>query len=178
MKMEVVDAWKVWGPPEQNCHVCLCMYNWTEVNFMPWFVWLSCFHRLLYSQTVHLLWQLRASAHRPVRFRFLLHCKILTWGKGYGIRKGTYEFRKVKSHIKPSRQQDAISCFRAWGNKKADEAAVTACWHLCPQIVNQAVQLRETMVREADQLRQVFALRLQLHAARAKLDQVRKQSQV
>ena len=96
----------------------------------------------------------------------------------HALRQGTYAFHKVKSHVKPCKRQPAMTCFHCWGNQKADDAAVTACWNLCPQIVQQAVALHKQTQLDKSMLRQVFDLHLQLHAARAKLDQARKQSNV
>ena len=96
----------------------------------------------------------------------------------YGLQKGSFDFHKVKSHIKPCKRQDPMVCFRCWGNKCADEAAVAACWNLSPQIVQQATAFHDQLQTEAAMLRQVFDLHLKLHAARAKLDQARQQSHV
>ena len=93
------------------------------------------------------------------------------------VHSGDHVFHKVKSHLKPSPDMPDWIAFHAFGNQAADDLAITTCHNLCPEIVSLATTLFARQQQEVAMLQRVYQLHLELHVARAKLDQASENTQ-
>ena len=93
----------------------------------------------------------------------------------HAVQKGIYAFHKVDSHVDPRECTSLIEAFRALGNQAADDLAVTTCWNLYPEVVKMAQDVHRVVEEDKRILKQLCHFHLELHTARAKLDQSRLQ---
>ena len=93
------------------------------------------------------------------------------------VHKGSYAFHKVDSHVDPKECTSLLAAFRALGNQAADDLAVTTCWNLYPEVVQMAQQVHKIVEEDKRILKQLCHFHLELHTARAKMDQLKHQQE-
>lgn len=67
-------------------------------------------------------------------------------------RTGSYRFSKVAAHKETDLQVDWMTQYHRWGNKVANDAAISACKHLFPTVIAQA----EQVAHETKEIRGLF----------------------
>ena len=86
------------------------------------------------------------------------------------VRRGDYLFLKVAAYVDVTPSMSLWEVYQVWGNPCANAAANSTCWNAMPDMVEQCVQLHALREKELAILRQVYALHLDLHKARAQLE--------
>ena len=83
---------------------------------------------------------------------------------------------KIKSHVDINQIDDPLSCYRALGNRIADEAAASACSTLHQDMAANLFRIHSELHASREQLRQICKLHLELHQARQAADNQREQT--
>ena len=86
------------------------------------------------------------------------------------VRKGDFLFFKVAAHVDVTPSMSHAEVYHTWGNRCANAAAIHASWHSMPDLVQECVHLHASREREFGMIRQIYALHLELHKARAQLE--------
>ena len=71
------------------------------------------------------------------------------------IHLGNRVFHKVKAHAELEIAPTWVDLYHRIGNKKANDAAITACWNLVPRLVQDYTEMHTQL---AEQKEHLFAL--------------------
>ena len=88
----------------------------------------------------------------------------------HSLRRGSHAIFKVKAHATHAHPLNYLQCYHTWGNEAANEAAISTCLHMHPEISAMATKLHAANELQKSQLTQIYKLHLELHHARAMLD--------
>eukprot|EP00438_Fugacium_kawagutii_P027763 Skav215996 [mRNA] locus=scaffold4693:170068:171459:- [translate_table: standard] len=91
------------------------------------------------------------------------------------LRRGTFEFHKVKAHEDATLQPSLLLAYRTLGNQKANDAAIQACKYMYPAEANALHSMAKDVENDMNQLQRLYKMHLELHQARIRQEQLDQQ---
>eukprot|EP00438_Fugacium_kawagutii_P019348 Skav204105 [mRNA] locus=scaffold1472:214438:219609:+ [translate_table: standard] len=123
----------------------------------------SVLDTVLRCQHTESVWDLQGDADFDLVYRL--------W---HALRLGVFHFIKVAAHKDPGQLQDWRDVYRCLGNKLANDTAIHANKTMYLEQAKMWAAMGEEVAASHSQLRQLYRLHLDLHAARAKQEQLDK----